>query len=360
MTAQSSGYVPGAGPTLDGASANDLTRRWRASGAASEWRPDWSDSESAAEPTSLKSTLPYLLLPLGLLAIVAFIAGVRAAVDAGGDLEALQWLRIVMLGLASVIVAGQGWALFARTGSGQSIAAGLARLRSRLRQRRPWQPPPILDAVSVAELRRAASERLSDPAAWERVRRRARRTTAGATWWVLVALSLALSVGIAVLMSALITRELGDGRPAGGWMLLPGAALLIAVLVLHRERAVGPAQPHELGPLLGRQAVVASTLVEVGLTDPTVQGGLGDAQLRCDLADRSLTLPGELHGSPPELLGVGSGHLGLLPGDIVASCQVSGKPSQAPRELGIRSGAALAPQDRRVWDRTAVIRGRIR
>jgi len=49
---------------------------------------------------------------------------------------------------------------------------------------------------------------------------------------VLVALSMVLSVGIVVLMGALIARELADGRALDTWALLPGVALLIAVLGL--------------------------------------------------------------------------------------------------------------------------------
>jgi len=63
------------------------------------------------------------------------------------------------------------------------------------------------------------------------------------------------------------------------------------------------------------------SIIELSRADAT-----RPAQLRGDLADGFRTLPRELDGSLTELLGVRSGHPGLLLGDIVASSQVSGKP----------------------------------
>jgi hypothetical protein len=99
-----------------------------------------------------------------------------------------------------------------------------------LRPLRPWTPPPLLDAVSLGELRRRATDDFGEAAPWEVLRRRARQTTSGVSWWVLVTLSLVLSLGIAVLMAALIARELDGGRATGSWLLLPAGAGAIAVI----------------------------------------------------------------------------------------------------------------------------------
>ncbi|MDP3209643.1 MAG: hypothetical protein Q8M65_10875 [Rhodoglobus sp.] len=85
------------------------------------------------------------------------------------------------------------------------------------------------------------------------------------------------------------------------------------------ELAVSPAQTHEIGPLLGLQAIVASALVEVGVTDPTMRGGLGDAQRHGDLAHRLLTSPASSTARPRN----SSGPLGLFPGDDIAAVEVS-------------------------------------
>ena len=56
-----------------------------------------------------------------------------------------------------------------------------------------------------------------------------------------------------------------------------GAAARLELAVAPRSRT-SSAHP-------GRQAVAALSFVDIGLADPAMQGGLGNPQLRCDLAD---------------------------------------------------------------------------
>jgi len=71
--------------------------------------------------------------------------------------------------------------------------------------------------------------------------------------------------------------------------------------------------------LVGRQAVVALILVDVGLSDPVVRRGLGDADVSDVLADGLLILPGGFDRSATELSGQARGILDSFRGDIVAS-----------------------------------------
>ena len=77
-------------------------------------------------------------------------------------------------------------------------------------------------------------------------------------------------------------------------------------LVLHLERAVGPAQPHQLRSLLGRQAL-ALTLVDLCLPQPAMQRRRRDTKFGCDPADRLRSQPGP---TPPPADGTPLGRLG--------------------------------------------------
>ena len=89
--------------------------------------------------------------------------------------------------------------------------------------------------------------------------------------------------------------------------------LALQNLVLHLQGAVGPAQPHQLRPLVARQALSVA-LVDIGLPQPAVQARPGDPRVRSDPRDRFLPQPGQFDSTTAELGWVGSRHPGLLPG----------------------------------------------
>lgn len=222
------------GPThgtrvLDRVDVEALMRRSRtaALSAGEHWSPEGVTVASRRRLTAA-SVLPYVFVLLGLFAVAGLVTGLRAAVEARGDLEPMQWVRLATLGVGAAVVAGQGRVLVARTDTGRRLAAWVDRVRPETSH--THAAAPVLDAVPLGALRRRAPAGLGSVPEHARRVHAAHRTTSGATWWTLVVLSLLLSAGIIALMAVLIGRDLADGRDAGWWLLPPALALLVAAV----------------------------------------------------------------------------------------------------------------------------------
>jgi hypothetical protein len=99
---------------------------------------------------------------------------------------------------------------------------------------------------------------------------------------------------------------------------------------------VAPGRPSEDGNARSEgshEALVApgpTAVFNVGLLHPAAQTGIGDPEIRGDLAGWLLTQPSKLNRALTELRRVWSGHRNILPeATIVASGSMSANPGEA-------------------------------
>lgn len=203
-------------PLLDLVGTGELARALRERGDRG-WEPEVRHGEGARRRPSLKRALkflPWVMLPLGLLAVAGLVAALRAMAVGDSPDGMNGWLRFGLLVMSVAFIGSQVWRLASKTRLAR-------RLVSRFEPKKARAAAPVLDAVSLGALRGAMPEGWGDAGRRELAEARARRFAGSASWWALAGLALALSAGIVALMVGLAAWELADGREAGPWLVVP-------------------------------------------------------------------------------------------------------------------------------------------
>jgi hypothetical protein len=103
-------------------------------------------------------------------------------------------------------------------------------------------------------------------------------------------------------------------------------------------RAQLSTQAHQLGPLVGVQAVSPAT-VDVVLLHPTAQTRGGDAEVGGDVSYGFVADAGQLNGGLAELISIALWHRDILPRDGVSPPQVRCPPERGKLREGVAADA---------------------